>query len=51
MSDSKPLIDPKELMPMAIGLCLGACILAFFFLLANGLGLTLFVNLGDVPHQ
>ncbi|MCB9879555.1 MAG: hypothetical protein H6835_18325 [Planctomycetes bacterium] len=51
MSDSKPLIDPKELVPMAVGLCIGAGILVFFYLLANGIGLTDFVNSHDIPHQ
>ncbi|MBZ0150316.1 MAG: hypothetical protein K8J09_02205 [Planctomycetes bacterium] len=51
MSDSKPLIDPKDLVPAVQGFVLGLGLLAFFFVLALGLGLTTFVNYGDVPYQ
>ena len=51
MSDSKPLIDPKELVPAAIGVVLGVCILAGFVLLASSLGLTLLVDHSNIPHQ
>lgn len=51
MSDSKPLIDPKELVPAAIGLCIGAAILVFFYLLAQGIGLTTLVDQHDIPRQ
>jgi len=51
MSDSKLPIDPKELVPAVIGVFLGVCILVAFVLLASGIGLTLFVDHGNIPHQ
>jgi hypothetical protein len=53
MSDSKPQlpIDPKELIPAGVGLALGVALILFFVVLATSLGLTLFVDQGDVPHQ
>jgi hypothetical protein len=51
MSASKLPIDPKELVPAAIGLAIGVGILVFFALLASGLGLTLFVDHSTIPQQ
>jgi hypothetical protein len=51
MSDPKLPIDPKELAPAAIGLMLGVGLLIGFGVLASVLGLTLFVNHGDIPYQ
>lgn len=53
MSDShKQLpIDPKELAPAAIGFVLGIGLLIGFGVLATVLGLTLFVDHGNIPHQ
>jgi hypothetical protein len=53
MSDSKNglPIDPKELVPAVGGFVLGFGIVAFFVLLAMGMGLTLFVDKADIPLQ
>ena len=51
MSDPKLPIDPKELLPAAIGLMIGFGIIVFFVLLATGLHLTLFVDPSDLPRQ
>ena len=51
MSESKLPIDPKELVPVAAGLAIGVCILIGFGILATVLGLTLFVDHVDIPHQ
>lgn len=53
MSDDKKQlpIDPKELMPAAVGFVLGLCLLGAFVLLAMGLDLTLLVDAGDLPRQ
>ena len=51
MSESKPLIDPKELTPAAIGFVLGLALLGFFVLLSKGMGLTLLVNHANIPYQ
>ncbi|MBL9079593.1 MAG: hypothetical protein JNL08_18970 [Planctomycetes bacterium] len=52
MSDKKSLpIDPKDLLPAALGFVLGLGILAFFVLLALSLDLTLLVNAHDLPRQ
>lgn len=53
MSDVKKSlpIDPKELVPVAFGFVLGIGILVFFLALSQGLGLTLLVNHGNIPHQ
>lgn len=44
-------IDPKELMPAAIGFVIGLLIIAAFALLAQGIDLTLFVDKSAIPHQ
>ena len=53
MSDEKKQlpIDPKELVPAAVGLVLGVGIIVFFVALALGLDLTLLVDHGDIPRQ
>lgn len=51
MSASKLPIDPKELAPAAAGVVIGVCILVGFAVLASVLGLTLFVDHGNIPHQ
>ncbi|MFT4516287.1 MAG: hypothetical protein ACI89X_005031 [Planctomycetota bacterium] len=51
MSESKMPIDPKELAPAAAGVVIGVCILIGFGVLATILGLTLFVDSGNIPHQ
>lgn len=47
---TKPLIDPKELFPAAVGFALGLGILVFFVLLSKTLGLTLLVDHGNLPR-
>lgn len=44
-------IDPKELAPAAAGVVIGIAILIGFGVLASILGLTLFVDSADIPHQ
>ena len=44
-------IDPKELLPAAVGFVLGLGILAFFVLLAKSMDLTLLVDQHNVPRQ
>jgi capsular polysaccharide biosynthesis protein len=52
MSAKKSLpIDPKDLLPAAVGFVLGLGILVFFVLLAKSMDLTLLVNHHDIPHQ
>ena len=51
MSESNLPIDPKELAPAAGGVVIGIIILIGFGVLASILGLTLFVDHGDIPHQ
>ena len=51
MSKSKMPIDPKELAPAAAGVVIGIAILIGFGVLATILGLTLFVDSADIPHQ
>lgn len=51
MTDSKPLIDPKEFVPAYVGFVVGIGIILFFVALATGLGLTLFVDHGNIPMQ
>lgn len=46
-----PLIDPKELVPAALGVGVGIGILCFFVLLAMALGMPLLVNHGNIPMQ
>lgn len=52
MSAPKSLpIDPKDLLPAAVGFVLGVGILTFFVLLAMSMDLTLLVNHHDIPRQ
>jgi hypothetical protein len=53
MSDQKqPFpIDPKELVPAGVGVMLGVGLIVAFVALAAGIGLTLLVDQGDIPHQ
>ncbi len=53
MSESHPQlpIDPKELVPAAVGFVAGLGILAFFVLLALAMGLTTIVNHANIPMQ
>jgi hypothetical protein len=51
MSDSKPLIDPKELVPAGVGFFLGLGILVFFYLLATSLGMPTFAEVHALPRQ
>lgn len=51
MSDPKLPVDPKELLPLAIGLTIGVGVLFGFMLLASILGLTLFVDSSNIPYQ
>lgn len=51
MSNSKPAFDPKELLPLAIGLCLGVGLLVFFVLLAVVLGMPTIVEHGNIPYS
>lgn len=51
MSESKLPIDPKELLPMAIGLAIGVAVMVGFALLAMSLHMTLFVDHGNMPRQ
>ncbi|HEU4419142.1 MAG TPA: hypothetical protein VFT55_09400 [Planctomycetota bacterium] len=51
MSASKPLIDPKELAPLAVGFVLGLALLGFFVLFAMGMGLTLLPSHANIPYQ
>ena len=51
MSESKKLIDPKELTPVAVGFVLGIALLGFFVLFAKSMGLTLLVNHANIPYQ
>lgn len=51
MSDSKPLIDPKELVPAANGFVLGFVILGGFVLLAMTLKMPLLAETWLLPRQ
>ena len=51
MSESKLPVDPTDLAPAAVGLVIGLGILLGFMLLASALGLTLFVDTGNIPFQ
>lgn len=51
MSDSKPLIDPKELVPAGVGFFLGLGLLVFFYLLATTLGMPTFAEVHALPRQ
>ncbi len=44
-------IDPKELAPAAAGVVIGIIILVGFGVLASLIGLTLFVDSANIPHQ
>lgn len=44
-------IDPKELIPTAIGFVIGIGILLFFIALGLALDMTFLVNVGNIPHQ
>ncbi len=51
MSSSKPLINPKELLPAAAGFAVGLLLLAGFYLLAKTLGMATFVEYTNLPRQ
>lgn len=51
MSDSKPLLDPKELAPAGVGFVLGLGILVFFYLLASTLHMPLLAETWALPRQ
>lgn len=53
MSDGKNQfpIDPKDLVPAVGGFFVGLGILAFFVLLALGMGMTLLVDKANIPLQ
>jgi hypothetical protein len=51
MSDSKPLIDPKEVVPAGIGFVIGIGLVVFFYLLASTLGFATFAETGNLPRQ
>lgn len=44
-------IDPKELFPAAVGLCLGVCLMGAFVALALALDLQLYVDYSAMPRQ
>jgi hypothetical protein len=48
---AKPLLDPKELMPVAIGVAIGVAMLVGFYLLAVVLDLATFVESSNLPRQ
>lgn len=50
MGDSTPLIDPKELLPAAVGFLVGLAIMAVFVLIGLALGLSPSLQFG-LPHQ
>jgi hypothetical protein len=47
----QPLINPKELFPAAVGIGLGVLLIVGFVALAFTMGLTMFVDHGNVPRQ
>jgi hypothetical protein len=47
---TKPLIDPKDLIPAAQGLVLGVCLLGLFVLLAIVLGMPLLAETWRLPR-
>jgi hypothetical protein len=51
MSDSKPLLDPKELLPAGAGLAIGVGLLVFFYLLAVGIGMPTLAETWALPRQ
>ncbi|MFN7671254.1 MAG: hypothetical protein ACK5S5_12480 [Planctomycetota bacterium] len=51
MSESKPLIDPKELVPAAVGFVLGFGILALLGSVALGMNLALLAETWMLPRQ
>lgn len=48
---SKPLLDPKELFPVAAGLAIGVAMLIAFWLLMKVMGLATFVEYTNLPRQ
>jgi hypothetical protein len=51
MAATKLPVDPKELVPAAVGLALGVALLVGFYLLAKGLGMPTFVEHWNLPRQ
>lgn len=51
MSESKPLIDPKELVPAAVGLVMGFGILALLGAVAVAMNLALIAETWLLPRQ
>lgn len=51
MSECKPLIDPKELVPAAIGFVMGFGILALLGAVAVGMNLALIAETWMLPRQ
>lgn len=51
MTPSKPLIDPKELKPLAVGLLLGLALMGFFAVMSAAMGQTLIVDHSNIPYQ
>lgn len=51
MSDSKPLLDPKELVPAGVGLAIGFGILVLFYLLSAGIGMPTLAETWALPRQ
>ena len=45
------LIEPEDVVPTAIGVVIGICILTFFVLLANGMGLQTVIDPSALPRQ
>jgi capsular polysaccharide biosynthesis protein len=48
---TKPLIDPKELTPAAIGFAVGLAMIVFFVLLSMAMNQTLLVDHSNIPYQ
>ena len=44
-------IEPEDVVPAAFGVVLGVCILVFFVLLVNSMGLQTIVDHGAIPRQ
>lgn len=51
MSETKTLIDPKELVPAGIGFVLGLAILVMFYFLAVGIDMPLIAETWALPRQ
>ncbi len=45
------LIEPEDVVPTAIGVVLGVCILVFFVLLVNAMGLQTVIDHSALPRQ